>query len=133
LMSMANRLEVRVPFLDHELVEYMFRLPAESKINRKAGKLILRDAFKDILPAKLYQRPKKGFEVPLLKWFQTDLKSMINDDLLKDDFVGDQGIFDLDQVKKLKRKLFSPNPGDAHARIWALIVFQWWWRKYFNP
>ena len=61
LMSMAHGLEVRVPFLDHEVVEYAFSLPAESKLKGSFRKRILQDAFKDILPATLYNRPKARF------------------------------------------------------------------------
>lgn len=132
LMSMANGLEVRVPFLDHQLIDYVFQLPVSSKINAQLRKRILQDTFRDMLPAELYNRPKKGFEVPLLKWFRTSLSSLIKDDLLKDSFIEEQNIFDLAEIRRLKQKLFSINPGDTHATIWALIVFQWWWKKYFS-
>ncbi len=131
LMSMAHGLEVRVPFLDHHLVDFVFQLPVSSKINAKMRKRILQDAFKDMLPPELYNRPKKGFEVPLLKWFKTSLKSMISDDLLSDKFIASQNIFDLREIRRLKKRLFSMNPGDAQATVWALIVFQWWWKRYF--
>ncbi|MCZ6521173.1 MAG: asparagine synthase (glutamine-hydrolyzing) [Bacteroidetes bacterium] len=130
MMSMANSLEVRVPFLDHKLVEYAFQLPQQYKIDSHMRKRIVQDAFRDILPSQLYRRPKHGFEVPLLKWFRKDLRSLIQDDLLHKDFVIDQGIFDPDEIESLKKRLFSINPGDIHARIWGLIVFQWWWKKY---
>lgn len=132
LMSMANSLEVRVPFLDHELVEYVFSLSDKDKIDGNIQKKILQDTFKDILPEELYNRPKKGFEVPLLKWFRNEMKTIINDELLLDQFIVEQGIFDLRIIKKLKKKLFSSNPGDVHAQIWALIVFQSWWKKYMS-
>ncbi|MGB1247938.1 MAG: asparagine synthase-related protein, partial [Chitinophagales bacterium] len=93
-------------------------------------KRILKDAFRKDLPAELYNRNKMGFEVPLLQWFQTDLKSMIEDDLLSEKFVEDQQIFNPQTIKNLKRQLFSSNPGEVHAKIWALIVFQSWWKKY---
>lgn len=131
LMSMANSLEVRVPFLDHRVVDFAFTLPGDFKIRNGVRKSILRDAFREVLPAKLYSRPKHGFEVPLLKWFRKDLRSLIEDDLLSKQFVEDQGIFDSNETELLKRKLFSNSPGDIHARIWGMIVFQWWWKKYF--
>ena len=129
LMSMANSLEVRVPFLDHELVNWVFTLPGHYKIDRNGRKKILRDAFREILPEVLYQRNKQGFEVPLLRWFRHELKDMITGDLLSDDFVREQGVFNAEEVSKLKNSLFSSNPGDAAARIWALLVFQHWWKK----
>jgi asparagine synthase (glutamine-hydrolysing) len=132
LMSMANGLEVRVPFLDKEIVKFAFELPEESKINAEIKKRIVQDTFRDLLPPELYRRPKHGFEVPLLKWFRRELKPLITDDLLSEDLINRQGIFNYDEILKLKIKLFSPNPGDIHARIWGLIVFQWWWKRYFN-
>lgn len=132
LMSMANGLEVRVPFLDHHVVDYVFQLPVSSKINGQMRKRILQDTFRNFLPAELYNRSKKGFEVPLLKWFRTSLKSMIAEDLLNDKFIESQNIFDPKAICKLKRQLFSFNPGDAQATVWALIVFQWWWKRYFS-
>ncbi len=129
-MSMANGLEVRTPFLDVELVNFVFTLPSHYKIDGRMRKRVLQDAFRDMLPPALYNRPKKGFEVPLLKWLRTEMKSLINDDLLSQQRIEEQGIFDYAEVEKLKRKLFSHNPGDAHARIWGLVVFQWWWGKY---
>jgi asparagine synthase (glutamine-hydrolysing) len=130
MMSMAQGLEVRVPFLDYTVVDFVFSLPDQYKINSQLRKRILQDAFKDILPTELYNRPKKGFEVPLLKWFRREMKSLIMDDLLSEKFIQQQNIFDYNEIKKLKAQLFSSNPGDIHARIWALIVFQWWWKKY---
>ncbi len=133
MMSMANSLEVRVPFLDHNLVNYVNSLPTEYKIDNKGfRKKILKDAYRDVLPAELYDRPKHGFEVPLLKWFKTGLRSLIEDDLLKDSFIEEQGVFNLVAIKELKRRLFSSSPGDVHAQIWGLIVFQYWWKKYMN-
>lgn len=129
-MSMANSLEVRVPFLDHEVVEYAFSLPVDSKINSNIRKRILHDTFRDILPEEIYNRPKKGFEVPLLKWFKNEMQHTIKNELLSDSFVSEQGIFNVKEVRKLKKKLFSSNPGDVHARIWGLVVFQHWWKKY---
>ncbi len=129
LMSMANGLEVRVPFLDYELVNFVFSLPSSYKINAQMRKRIVQDAYRDFLPAELYNRPKKGFEVPLLKWFRNEMKSLINDDLLSENLIREQGIFNWEEISKLKRQLFSSNPGDVHARIWGLIVFQWWWKK----
>jgi len=129
LMSMANALEVRVPFLDHEVVNFIFSLTISSKIDKGIRKKIVQDAFKQILPKEIYNRPKKGFEVPLLTWLQGDLRSLIENDLLQDRFVEEQGIFDVSATRKLKSTLFSKNPQDSQARVWGLLVFQYWWKK----
>lgn len=130
LMSMANSLEVRPPFLDPNVVRFAFSLPVSSKIDAGMKKKIVQDAFRPMLPEELYKRPKHGFEVPLLKWFRGELRPLIEDDLLSDGFIEAQGVFDVAAVQQLKKQLFSSNPGDVHARIWALIVFQWWWKKW---
>lgn len=131
LNSMAHSLEVRVPFLDHNVVNFAFSLPVEYKINAGSKKRILQDAFRDILPSELYNRPKHGFEVPLLKWFKTDLKSKIFEEYLAEDFIEAQGIFHYPFILKLQQQLFSNSPGDATATIWALIVFQHWYKNVF--
>lgn len=130
LMSMANALEVRVPFLDHEVVDFAFQLPTSSKVNANMKKRILQDAFRSELPAELYNRPKHGFEVPLLKWFRTGLRAKIEKDYLADDFIVEQGIFDVESTRALKKQLFSSNPREIHAQIWMMIVFQSWWKKH---
>lgn len=131
-MSMSQSLEVRVPFLDHKLVDFAFSLPAEYKIDNKNRKKILKDAFKKDLPDELLKREKKGFEVPLLKWFRTDLKTLITEDLLSDKFIAEQNIFNPVTIRQLKTQLFSKSPNDAVEKIWALIVFQYWWKKHFK-
>jgi len=131
LMSMANSLEVRVPILDYTVVDFAFTIPTKFKIADGHTKKILKDAFRDVLPDELYTRPKRGFEVPLLNWFRTGLRSLIEDDLLSDNFVREQGIFDVEEIKQLKQQLFSNSPGEVHARIWGMIVFQYWYKKYF--
>jgi asparagine synthase (glutamine-hydrolysing) len=131
MASMHNSLEVRVPFLDVEVVNFLFSLPADYKINANMRKRVLQDAFKEILPQKLYKRPKKGFEVPMLQWLRNEMSSMM-DDLLSQKFVEDQGIFNYAEIARMKTILHSSNPGDVHARIWGLIVFQWWYKKYFK-
>lgn len=130
MMSMANSLEVRNPFLDYRIINFIFSLPDNYLINKNMRKRVLRDAYKDVLPAELYRRPKHGFEVPLLNWFKGELKSTIENDYLNDEFIREQKIFNPEQVKLLLAQLQSNNPGDVQAHIWALIVFQHWWKKY---
>jgi len=132
LMSMANSLEVRVPFLDYEVVNHAFSLSASFKIDKYSSKKILRETFRKELPEELFNRPKHGFEVPLLKWMRTGLKSLIEDDLLSDNFIDRQGLFHKAEIHALKKQLFSANPGEIEARIWGLIVFQYWWKKYMD-
>jgi asparagine synthase (glutamine-hydrolysing) len=128
MMSMANSLEIRSPFLDQEVVDFAFGLPASFKINGTMKKRIVQDTFRKLLPEELYNRPKKGFELPLLDFLRNDLWSKIDNDLLSKRFLEDQGLFNTEYIESLKKQLQSNNPGDSHATIWALLVFQYWWR-----
>lgn len=131
LMSMANSLEVRVPFLDHDLVDFVFSLPESYKINSSMRKRILQDAFRDVLPKELYNRPKKGFEMPLLDWLRTSLKSDLDKTIFNRDIIESDGVFNWSQIDALHNQLMSTNPEDSHARVWAIYVFQKWYKKHF--
>jgi asparagine synthase (glutamine-hydrolysing) len=130
LMSMANSLEIRSPFLDHKVVEFAFSLPASYKVDGQMKKKIVQDAFREALPAELYNRRKQGFEIPLVGWFKKELWSLINDDLLEENFLQEQEVFNVTAIRHLKKQLHSANPGDSHFTIWALMVFQYWWKRY---
>jgi len=130
-MSMAHGLEVRVPFLDYRIVAFAFSLHEEFKIQGNSRKRILQDTFREFLPSKLYNRPKKGFEVPLLRWMKHELTGQLDEVVFNTGKLSNQAIFDSSEVMKLRAKLHSNNPGDAHATTWALYVFQKWWNKYF--
>jgi asparagine synthase (glutamine-hydrolysing) len=130
LNSMCQSLEVRVPFLDHRVVNFAFQLPSKFKIDGTFKKKIVQDAFRDFLPKELYKRPKHGFEVPLLNWFKTDLYDKIFNYYLHPNFIQEQNIFEWAEVEKLRKKLLSNSTEDSTATIWALVVFQHWYKKY---
>ncbi|MBR4497147.1 MAG: asparagine synthase (glutamine-hydrolyzing) [Bacteroidales bacterium] len=129
-MSMDNSLEVRTPFLDHTFVEFVNSLPSEYKINGKMKKRILQDAFHGDLPSELYNRPKKGFEVPLYAWCKTTFHDL-QESLLSKQFIEEQGIFKYDAITNLRDVATGSSPNDAPAQIWSLLVFQSWWKRYF--
>jgi asparagine synthase (glutamine-hydrolysing) len=128
MMSMENSLEVRVPLLDYRLVDYVFSLPSIYKIDQNRKKKLLVDAFSRILPMEILNRPKKGFEVPMLHWLRTGLQPILNE-LTSPDLISRQGIFHPGIIDQLKVQVFSSNPGDVHFRLWSLIVFQNWWKN----
>ncbi|MCY7410863.1 MAG: asparagine synthase (glutamine-hydrolyzing) [Chitinophagales bacterium] len=130
-MSMANSLEVRTPFLDYRVVEFAFSIPAAFKIDRTYRKKIVHDAFKNFLPKELYHRRKKGFEIPLQSLLTHELRSLV-DENLSNGFLKQQNIFNAVSVQKLIEQMRSNNPGDTAARVWALLVFQHWWKKWMN-
>jgi len=87
IASMMNSLECRSPFLDHNIVEFGFSLPSKWKINRGTSKYILKDTFKDWLPNRFMERNKMGFSVPIGDWLQTELRSEVEDLLIKSDIL----------------------------------------------
>jgi asparagine synthase (glutamine-hydrolysing) len=131
LMSMANSLEVRTPFLDYTVVNFAFSLPSDFKTDRSGRKKIVQDAFRKILPTELYNRPKKGFEVPLLEWMRTGLASRVKTLCLDEDRIYHQGIFNHDALVDLWKQVHSNSPEDSAARMWAVLVFQRWWDRYY--
>lgn len=126
LMSMANSLEVRVPFLDYEVVDLAFRMPASFKIDGSAQKKILRDTFGTLLPPDIFTRKKQGFEVPLASIYRGKFKQQI-DVLLSPAALQAQGIFREEAVAKLLQRVYSGQPGEANTQLWTLLTFQFWW------
>ena len=128
-MSMKNSLEVRVPFLDHRLVEMAFQMPGAMKIKNGKTKYILKETFKDLLPPRIYRRPKAGFEVPISRWLKKELKFLL-DQYLAEKRIQKQGIFDHKIIKQLVGQHLSGKT-DTSWMLWNLIVFQSWYEKYF--
>lgn len=129
LMSMANSLEVRVPFLDKDLVAFARSLPPHFKVDKNRRKTVLQDAFEHILPKELHHRTKKGFEVPMLSWMRNELSEEINKVVFDMDFLENQKIFKTERILDLRNQLHSNNPGDVHAILWSVYVFQKWYMK----
>jgi len=127
-MSMRNSLEVRVPFLDHRLVEYVFQIHGNLKLKGKKGKYILLETFKNILPPFLLNKPKWGFEIPISKWLKFELRFLINEYLSKKKIEA-QGIFNFKPIEKLIDDLFQDR-SDTSWHLWNLIVFQAWYSRY---
>lgn len=129
-MSMAHAIEVRTPFLDQHLVKHAFKLPVMFKVNHTTKKKILQDSYRDQLPPEVFDRKKKGFEVPLLEWFQGPMKSTFTSFASDKAFIQEQDLFNQDAIDDLRSKLFSKAPGDAPASAWAFIVFQSWYKQH---
>ena len=131
-MSMANGLEVRTPFLDHNLVNFAFEIPVQFKINQNIRKKIVQDSFRTILPERLYNRPKKGFEIPVTSWLKGELNHLITADYFSQSYIVEQGLFNWPAVEKQLKKLQSNDVGNAPGTIWNLMVFQRWYIKYMH-
>ena len=129
LMSMGNSLEVRTPFLDHHLVEYVFSLPTNYKIDKNSKKKILKDSFVEDLPSNVFNRKKHGFEVPMEKWFQNELKSYLKSKIFNNNPLVEAGYLNQNELSQMEHNLFKGSSGDTVLQTWALIVLENWYRK----
>ncbi len=128
-MSMANSLEVRVPFLDHTFAEYVFQLRGNMKLKGQNRKYILMETFKDLLPPSLHRRPKWGFEMPIGAWLRNELKFLI-DEYLSEALIRKQEFFNYEIIKGLINHHMNGRQ-DTSWHLWNLIVFQHWYKTYF--
>ena len=122
--SMASALEVRVPFLDHRLVEWAWTLPMSAKVNGGQGKRIVRDALRAYLPDDLVDRPKMGFDPPLAVWLRGPLRPWA-EELLSEDRLRRDGWFDPKPI----RRVWDEHQSGARNwdyRLWAVIMFNAW-------
>ena len=120
--SMAHALEVRVPLLDHEFVEWVSGLPPEMKLAGSNGKRIFKRAFEPHLSKEILYRNKMGFAVPLANWFRGDLRQRLRDSLLGDTLAA-TGIFDRKFLGMLVDQHLSGRR-DHSASLWALLMFE---------
>ena len=127
MASMAHHLEVRQPFLDHRLVEYVGRLPRSLKMRRLQGKRLLRHAFEDRLPLEIWKRPKMGFGVPLAHWFRHELKALTTD-LLLDPQADCLNYFRREPIERMWHE-HQTRAFDHSYRLWSLLVFTMWLRE----
>jgi asparagine synthase (glutamine-hydrolysing) len=119
--SMAHALEVRVPLLDHELVEWMSSLPPALKLNGRDGKHLFKSALRAHLPHEVMDRPKMGFAVPLASWFRGPLRARVREALLGER-LADTGLF---EQRCLVDLLDTHDSGrrDYSASLWSLLMF----------
>lgn len=129
-MTMANGLELRVPFLDHKMVEFAATLPNSSKAGGKGGKTLLRTAMRGVLPDAIIDRPKKGFPIPIGSWLRTSLQQFTRDHLLAPDSACSR-YFDRDETARLVREQ-EQGKVDRSQEIWTLLVFEFWHRHFIQ-
>jgi asparagine synthase (glutamine-hydrolysing) len=128
-MSMAHSLEVRVPLLDHKLVEFAATIPPELKLRGNMRKYIFKRAVRGVLPEEIIDRPKRGFAIPLGKWFRGRLGDFVRD-LLLSDTARQRGLFRTEYVEDL---LDLHNKGkDLDLQLWSLISFEMWCRTFLD-
>jgi len=127
IASTASSLELRAPMLDHRVAALGLSLPLELKLTRRAGKIALRRAFANMLPQGLFNRPKRGFAVPLGRWLREDLREVLRETLL-DESLRRRNIFRTESLAGLINDHLSGRDDHAH-RLWAILVLARWLAK----
>ena len=127
-MSMAHSLEIRTPFLDHHFAEVANRIPMSIKIKGGNTKYVLKKAMEPYFPKKFVWRSKQGFQVPLTYWFKEGLNKYTQDRLLSPGAIL-PNIIDRDVVKLLLEEHESL-AFDRSTKIWSLLMFENWCRKF---
>lgn len=127
-LSMAASVEVRVPFLDNELVELMTAVPPSLKVHGLTGKVLLRQAMTGLLPPEIIQRRKAGFGAPIRRWLRHDLAEMMAD-LLSPATLKARGLFEATAVQTMIRQNQS-GEADHTYRLWALLTLELWQRAF---
>jgi asparagine synthase (glutamine-hydrolysing) len=129
MASMAVSLEVRVPFVDHRLIEAVAALPEARRFEPVGSKALLRELGTAGIDPKIFDRPKAGFEVPIDVWCRGQLREQVGDTLSDPELCSQVGL-DPESVSDLWRAFCEERPGIYWSRIWALYVLMWWSREY---
>jgi asparagine synthase (glutamine-hydrolysing) len=126
--SMANSLEVRVPLLNHTMMEYVSQIPHSLKIKGFTTKYILKQAVKDLLPKSILQRGKKGFNMPVAKWLVGPLRTLAEDTFSRDS-ITQGGLFNPDYVQQLWQEHLHGRK-DHRKLLWTLLMFELWRKEW---
>lgn len=125
--TMAHGLEARAPFLDQELMRFAARLPLSFLLKRGMQKPLLARAFHDVVPPEIFERRKRGFQVPLAEWFRGELRPLFQERCLADG----SPLRSISRKKTVEQYLFENDRGTDHGnRLWMLMVLSTWLKKY---
>lgn len=123
--SMRYGLEVRAPFLSHDVVEFLLALPPEMKYRNGRGKYLLRTLMRGRLPDEILDRPKQGFAAPVGNWLRSELKNLATD-VLSDTNIQKSGLFQTAEISRLLQEHLSGRKNHS-KKLWTLLVFQLWY------
>jgi asparagine synthase (glutamine-hydrolysing) len=129
-MTMATAVELRVPFLDHKLLEYLATVPDSLKVRGNQGKWILRQAMGNVLPPSILNRTKKGFPMPAVSWLRHDLQHFVRETLLARDSAC-RNFFDPQAVEQIVG-LQEKGKFSGYQEVWSLLVFESWHKQFIE-
>jgi asparagine synthase (glutamine-hydrolysing) len=125
---MAFSLETRVPFLDPRVAEFAWGLPLDFKLRNGSGKWILRQVLNKYLPEAMFERPKRGFAVPIGEWLRTGLRDWAEAQLSESRLIG-EGFFEPMVVKTMWKEHLS-RKANHQFMLWDVLMFQAWLEQY---
>lgn len=126
--SMACSLEVRAPFLDKEIVEFVSPLPYRWKLKGWTMKHLLKKLMRGKLPKNILHRRKQGFAIPVAEWLKNDLKAKVID-TLHPTKINREGFFDAAYVQQLLRE-HTAGQANHSKKLWTLLMFEWWLKRW---
>lgn len=130
IASMSNSLEIRSPLLDHQLMEFSASLPSNLKIRTLSLKYILKKSLKGMVPDKILKRPKRGFGVPVDKWFKCQLKEYLTNTILSYRAL-ERGYFKPDRLRGIVDSHMRGN-NDYGQHLWGLLMLELWHRRFVD-
>jgi len=137
VMGMAYSLEIRCPFVDHNLIEFALAIPDKYKIRNMDTKIILKEAFRNYLPPEIIHRKKMGFAFPLSAWLKNGKLKELVEDCLSETSVRNRRLFNYTEIKKIKDDYFSLKKDSVqtyqyYQKVWLLVVLEIWFRQFID-
>lgn len=130
-MAMLNSLEVRSPFLDFDLAEWAFSLPADLKFNQTTNKLLLKKLAVKHVDANMLNRPKKGFGIPVYRWLREEMYDWMRD-ILSPEQLKKRGLFNVSSVQRLIKEHREGKTNQHTNKLWALICLELWFQSFID-
>jgi asparagine synthase (glutamine-hydrolysing) len=128
-MTMANSIEARPPLLDHHLVEFAATVPSRLRLRDGTTKYLFKQAMQGLLPADIIDRPKRGFAVPLGRWFRGELAGFARDILLSDT-TRQRQYLNTDYLERLIARHMQGR--DLDLQLWTTMSFELWCRQFLD-
>lgn len=129
-LSMSHSVEIRSPFIDYRLVEFVATIPGNMKIKNGNVKDILKKTVEPLLPKGITKRPKEGFVLPIFDWMMNKLRSYCID-MLSENKLKKHGLFNIEYIQNILDEYQNGNKS-CLGKMWNIVMFQVWWERYFR-
>ena len=128
--SMMHSLEIRSPFLDYKLAEFVYNLPQKYKMDKKSGKIILKDILTEIMPKEFVYRRKQGFGAPIKEWLWTETMKKFVEKILGDENLRIYAIFKKEKISAILNDFYDKQDDSAQYKIWSLLCLALWFNSH---